>query len=392
MKKTALEIAEDRSPSFGVCSESANAFEARTYDERGRPSVRHSGGVVRPAPNTRDHNMMSFNLLCCSRPRMIQPERCRNAFVGWVKPTAMTASGTVGCTHPTMAHPFIGYNPDDRTGPSGAELIAEIADAVPRPGSLVIWWLGQSGFLIKSPQGLLAVDLYLSEHLTEKYESTSRPHVRMTRAAVRGHELQRVDLVLASHKHSDHLDPGTIPDLFSASPGAVLVLPESILDHALQLGLPRERLVGLDAGDTMELAGFRVHAIPSAHEGLDTDQNGRHLYVGYVIESAGRRLYHSGDSLAYPGLSERLGSDPFDVLFLPINGRDPARGVPGNMTAAEAVDLAAAVRPRFVVPHHYDMFTFNTVPVEVFAAEARRLPAGVEPRILSCGERREITP
>ncbi len=70
------------------------------------------------------------------------------------------------------------------------------------------------------------------------------------------------------------------------------------------------------------------------------------------------------------------------MLFLPINGRDPARGVPGNMTAAEAVDLAATVRPRFVVPHHYDMFTFNTVPVEAFAAEARRLPAGVEPRIL----------
>ena len=62
------------------------------------------------------------------------------------------------------------------------------------------------------------------------------------------------------------------------------------------------------------------------------------------------------------------------------------------MTAAEAVDLAAAVRPRFVVPHHYDMFTFNTVPVDVFEAEARRLPRGVEPRILSCGERWEITP
>ena len=80
------------------------------------------------------------------------------------------------------------------------------------------------------------------------------------------------------------------------------------------------------------------------------------------------------------------------MLFLPINGRDPARGVPGNMTAAEAVDLATGVRPRFVVPHHYDMFTFNTVPVEVFEAEARRLPPEVEPRILRCGERWEITP
>jgi L-ascorbate 6-phosphate lactonase len=78
------------------------------------------------------------------------------------------------------------------------------------------------------------------------------------------------------------------------------------------------------------------------------------------------------------------------VLFLPINGRDPARGVRGNMTAAEAVDLAARLRPRYLVPHHYDMFMFNTVAVEVFEAEARRLPADVEPRILRCGERWEI--
>jgi L-ascorbate 6-phosphate lactonase len=274
----------------------------------------------------------------------------------------------------------------------GRQLIEEIAGTIPRPGSLVVWWLGQSGILIKSPHGLIAIDLYLSEHLTKKYEASSRPHVRMTRAPVRGGELQKIDLILASHKHSDHFDPGTIPELLSASPGALLLLPESIIDHAEQLGLPRKRLLGVDAGDTLERAGFRVHAVPSAHEDLDTDENGRHLYLGFVIEAEGRRLYHSGDTVAYPGLIERLGSDPFDVVFLPINGRDPARGVPGNMTAAEAVDLAIEVRPRFVVPHHYDMFTFNTVPVDVFAAEARRLPAGVKPRVLSCGERWEIMP
>jgi L-ascorbate metabolism protein UlaG (beta-lactamase superfamily) len=274
----------------------------------------------------------------------------------------------------------------------GAGLIAEIAEAGPDPFTLVVWWLGQSGFLIKSREGLLAVDLYLSEHLTKKYEATGRPHVRMTRAPIRGHELRRVDLVLATHKHSDHLDPGTMPDLLAASPDAILVLPNSILDHALEMGLPRERMVGLDAGDTIERSGFRVRAIPSAHEGLDTDENGRHLYLGFVIEVDGRRLYHSGDSLAYPGLIHWLGSEPFDVLFLPINGRELARGVPGNMTAAEAVDLATAIGPRFVVPHHYNMFTFNTVPVERFIDEAQRLPAAVKARTLSCGERWEITP
>jgi L-ascorbate 6-phosphate lactonase len=275
---------------------------------------------------------------------------------------------------------------------AGIELVDEIRDSTPAPGSLHAWWLGQSGFLFKSPKGLLAVDLYLSEHLTRKYEGTARPHVRMTRAPLRGGDLRGVDLVLASHKHSDHLDPGTLPDLLAASPGAVLVLPEALVEHARQLGLPADRIAGIDAGGVIERAGFRVRAIPSAHEGLDTDAAGHHLYLGFVIEAEGLRLYHSGDGLAYDGLAERLGDGPFDALFLPINGRDPARGVPGNMSAAEAVDLAARVRPRYVVPHHYDMFTFNTVPVEAFASEARRLPAGVEPRILRCGERWEITP
>lgn len=276
---------------------------------------------------------------------------------------------------------------------SGAELIQEIRDSVPAFGSLHVWWLGQSGFLIKSSRGLLAVDLYLSEHLTRKYEGTAKPHVRMTRSPLRGGDLRDVKMILASHKHSDHMDPGTLPDLMAASPEALLVLPEPLIEHAGSLSLPTDRIAGIDDDGVIERAGFRVRAIPSAHEGLDTDDSGHHLYLGFVIEAEGLRLYHSGDGLAYDGLADRLrAAGPFDALFLPINGRDPARGVPGNMSAAEAVDLAIAVRPRYVVPHHYDMFTFNTVPVAAFESEARRLPPGVGPRVLRCGERWEITP
>jgi L-ascorbate metabolism protein UlaG (beta-lactamase superfamily) len=60
------------------------------------------------------------------------------------------------------------------------------------------------------------------------------------------------------------------------------------------------------------------------------------------------------------------------------------------MSAAEAVALASRVRPKYVVPHHYDMFTFNTVPIADFEEAARALPPGVTPRILECGERWEI--
>lgn len=273
---------------------------------------------------------------------------------------------------------------------SGQPLLEEIRASCPGPGSLVVWWLGQSGFLIRSGRLTILIDPYLSEHLTTKYAHSAHPHVRMTRAPLRGADLAGIDYLLCSHRHSDHLDPGTAPDVMAGSPDCQLILPASLRAHAAQMNLPADRLLGLESKQTHRAEGISVRAVPSAHETLDTDDEGRHLYLGYVIELDGFRLYHSGDSLAYDGLAEALGDEPFDVLFLPINGRDPARGVPGNMTAAEAVDLGNRVRPRFVVPHHYDMFTFNTVPVGDFETEARRLVAGTRAQVLRCGERWEV--
>src|SRR4051794_10052396 len=99
---------------------------------------------------------------------------------------------------------------------SGAELLAEVRDSGRTPGTLAVCWLGQSGFIIKSAGVTVVIDPYLSEHLTAKYEATSRPHVRMTRAPLRGAELTGVDYVLCTHKHSHHLDPATIPALMAA--------------------------------------------------------------------------------------------------------------------------------------------------------------------------------
>lgn len=275
---------------------------------------------------------------------------------------------------------------------TGQALASEIEGTTPQPGTLAVWWLGQSGFVVKSRFGTLVIDPYLSDSLTLKYAGTERPHVRMTANPIAPAELTGVDLVLASHKHTDHMDPATLVPLLGANPRAELGVPESLVHHCEKMGLPARRIFGLDDGWTYERAGFLVRAIPSAHESLDRDSVGRLLYLGFVVEADGRRLYHSGDGVVYEGLIENLGPAPFDVLFLPINGRDPARGVPGNMSAAEAIDLASVVRPRFVVPHHYDMFTFNTVPALAFEVESRRLPPGVTARVLACGARWEIHP
>ncbi|HVO41261.1 MAG TPA: MBL fold metallo-hydrolase [Aggregatilineales bacterium] len=256
------------------------------------------------------------------------------------------------------------------------------------PGQVALWWLGQSGYAIKTASILFYIDLYLSEHLTTKYAATEKPHIRMTEAPLRGGDITDAAWLFASHKHSDHLDPGTAPAFMRASPGAQLILPGALIDYAAGLGLARERLIGTRGDETFTVGPMTVHSIPSSHPGLDYDAATGYPFLGYVFEIDGVRLYHSGDTLVYPGLAERLRRFDPDLLFLPINGTDTRREalqVPPNMNSAEAVALAKAVGARLTIPHHYDMFTFNTADVSEFTAQASA--ADIPYSVLHAGER-----
>jgi L-ascorbate metabolism protein UlaG (beta-lactamase superfamily) len=270
----------------------------------------------------------------------------------------------------------------------GQSLLDDIRSTSVQPEQVAIWWLGQSGYAIKTASVLFYVDLYLSEHLTAKYQNTEKPHIRMTEAPIRGHDLTDALWIFASHKHSDHLDPGTLPDLFNASPDSHLILPAALLDHAAGLGLARERLIGTRGDETFSVGPMTVHSIPSSHPGLDFDPATGYPFQGFVFEVDGLRLYHSGDTVLYPGLEERLRSFDPDIMFLPINGTTPRLTelqVPPNMSARDAVTLSKAVNPRLTIPHHYDMFTFNTVNVSEFTEPA--IEAKIPFAILQCGER-----
>lgn len=268
---------------------------------------------------------------------------------------------------------------------SGAELLQDIEGTMPDAGQIAVWWLGQSGYAIKSAAALIYIDLYLSEHLTKKYADTPKPHIRMTAAPLRGHQITHARWVFASHKHSDHLDPGTLPDLFAASPNAHLILPAALVDHAVSLGLARERVLPTRGDETLHLDGLRVHSIPAAHPNLDFDPASGYPFLGFVFEMDGVCLYHSGDTLVYDGLAERVRRFQPDIALLPINGRAGGEGTAPNMNAAEAVAFAQAIDVPLVIPNHYDMFTFNTADVQTFAALA--LAAAQRHRVLQCGEK-----
>ena len=333
---------------------------------------------------------------------------------------------------------------DDANDRGGARASMRVREGVAPParrgdvpeGSVDIYWLGQAGFLLDSVAVRIIIDPYLSDTLAEKYRGTRFPHVRMMPPPAAPGDLLDVDWVLATHAHTDHLDPGTLPAIAEANPGCRFLVPASAREKALERGVPAERMVTCNTGDRVELAvtgrngaggraaGERtaigeVVVVPAAHEAREWDEAGNDRYLGYILSfggsvgAAGRlerddatgapdapgrapTVYHSGDTAPFADLREALASYRIDLALLPINGRDDERrknGVPGNMTLDEALDLVERVAIPCFIGHHFDLFDFNTVDRDWAEERLReRFPDRLERyRLAATGRRYELS-
>ncbi len=244
---------------------------------------------------------------------------------------------------------------------SGRELISEIDSARVEPGEVMLWWLGQQGYVAKTDSTVIYIDAFLSP-LPD----------RLIKPFLSPQEVTNASLILGTHDHADHIDRDSWPAMAQASPQAKFVVPRLLLEGlSKDLGIPRQRFIGLDDGESTEACGMKITGIAAAHEFLDRDKaTGMYPHLGYVIEAAGRTFYHGGDGCVYEGLVTKLRKWRLDAVMLPINGRDAERlskNIIGNMTYQEAADLAGAVSAGTVLPGHYDMFEFNLADVGAFA-------------------------
>jgi L-ascorbate metabolism protein UlaG (beta-lactamase superfamily) len=254
------------------------------------------------------------------------------------------------------------------------------------PARLHLWWVGQSGFLVAWRGRHALLDPYLSDSLTRKYAGTDKPHERMTARVVDPARLDFVDVVSASHAHTDHLDADTL----RALPEVEIVAPEAHRELAAErAGAAPERILGLDDGEAAGAGGFSFTAVPAAHEAIERDAAGRMLHLGYVVRCGPHAIYHAGDTVRYDGMAERVreaaGPGGIAVALLPINGRAPERRVVGNLDGEEAAMLAHDLQARLAVPMHFEMFAFNTEPPDAFAAACERV--GQPYAVLRAGER-----
>ena len=242
-------------------------------------------------------------------------------------------------------------------------------------------WLGQAGFALRCAGCRLLIDPYLSDHLAHKYAGTEFPHQRIMPPPVNPEEIRHLDLVLCSHRHGDHMDPASLPALAKNNPRCRFIVPRAEVESVVRLGVPETQLIPANDGDAVPVNdAVTIHVIPAAHEMLKVNQRGHHHFLGFILRLGAFMLYHSGDSVVYDGLAERLREWAIDLALLPVNGRSEqltSRGIMGNMNLDEAAALCLAAGIHALIPHHFGMFAFNTVdPVGL-----QRQAEGLDPRL-----------
>ncbi|ADB52864.1 MBL fold metallo-hydrolase [Conexibacter woesei] len=263
--------------------------------------------------------------------------------------------------------------------------------------TIELQFLGQSGVRLRHGAHVLYVDPFLSDSVAGVAADPGLWQRRFP-PPIAPAAIDDAFAVAITHDHIDHLDPDTLRPLAAASPAARFLVPATSAARAAST-LPDATIeLARGDGDAHELGPFRITAVPAAHSPeytVDLAPEG-HRYLGYVIEAGGCRIYHAGDTVAFPGQVETVRAHgPLDAVLLPINGRDAERerhDVIGNLWPREAADLAVALGAPTLIPLHFDVFAWNGIPAGQLVDDvvARALP--LEVRVLTAGAITQIAP
>jgi L-ascorbate 6-phosphate lactonase len=235
-------------------------------------------------------------------------------------------------------------------------LMQEIrACKVPR-NSVVIWWLGQNGYIFKTHEGtLVSTDLYLTNSCAEAYAGAGINLDRRVPVLIAPEDLD-VDIFTCTHNHMDHTDPETLERLRHKDAGH-FVGPHPTCGVYREKAIEESRIVPAWPDCRIELDDVTIHgafALPTD----DTDLN----HMGYIFQfGKGPRIYVTGDT-DYSDLLASAARHSPDLMITCINGGF------NNLSHYEAAKLAAQVKPKAAVPCHYDMFPDNAADPAQFRA------------------------
>ena len=222
----------------------------------------------------------------------------------------------------------------------------------PPATGLRVTWFGHSASLIEIDGAAFLTDPTWSERTSPvSWAGPSRffqPPVAMA-------NLPRIDAVLISHDHYDHLDRSTIEALGKVAPR--FIVPLGVGADLVAWGIPEEHITEVDWWQSTSVAGVEVTATPARHAtGRVVPDGDRTLWVGYALRTPAHRVYYSGDTGLFPAMSEigeRLG--PFDVALIEA-GQYDSTWPDWHLGPEQAVEASRMVRGKVMMPVHWALF------------------------------------
>jgi len=179
---------------------------------------------------------------------------------------------------------------------------------------------------------------------------------RRRAAGVRWEDLPRIDVVLLSHNHFDHLDFATLRR-FADRQQPQFVVPSGLARPLRSQGFDSVR--ELDWGESAAVPGSQIHAVPALHfSGRGLCDRNRTLWCGFVIETPGRSIYFAGDTAFgehFVRIRERFGAPR--LALLPIGAYEPRWFMsPVHMNPAEAYQAHQILGAATSIAIHHGTF------------------------------------
>lgn len=145
--------------------------------------------------------------------------------------------------------------------------------------------------------------------------------------------MEKADVIICTHEHYDHCSSEDVEKL--KKEGTEIAGPKGVCD---KISGAKE----LSVGKEIELQGVKISAVEAYNIGKEFHPRG--LGIGVIVELAGVKVYHAGDTDFIPEMKKLKGK--VEVAFLPVSGTYV-------MNAEEAVQAAEAIKPKLAVPMHY---------------------------------------
>ena len=229
-----------------------------------------------------------------------------------------------------------------RTGVS-VPVVANDGSALRNATADALTWIGHASFLVQLGGRSALIDPVMSPTIAGFIPRNVAPGLAWA-------ALPKIDLVLVTHNHRDHMD---VPTLLRLGPDPVYVVPRGLGSWFEHAGL--RRVVEMGWWQQEEIAGLNVTFVPAEHWSRRwlTDTNTT-WWGGYVVERGGARVYHSGDTAWFDGFAQigaRCGE--IHAAMLPIGAYAPRWFMRRqHMDPADAVRAFSALgAARFVAMH-----------------------------------------